>query len=250
MLSAIRNLWDTGVHHAVNGVGQPVALQLHPQPVRQPLPAWLTVSRSAEGYAMAAREGLNVLTHMETQDMATLAERIDTYRAERARWGHDPDAGVVTVMQHTLIAGDEDRLIEFADRRLEDYLRSAADLERQSVERGGAMSGGRDAHLEQSLIVDRSVRDEMVEYARERLRRGASLVGTFEECEAQVARLADVGVDEIACLIDFVGDTKTMSASLDGVERLNARFSAEGRQRQRRQAVAAFLDLDSTAEAP
>lgn len=242
-ITAVRAGWQTGVCTATNPAGKEVTLELYPRPARHPFRAWLTVSRSCEGYEMAAQEGLNVLTHMETQDLGTLADRIRDYRAMRSQYGYDPDAGVVTVMQHTLIADNGEEIAELADRQLENYLRSAADLERRSVEGGGGMSGGRETRLEQSLISDRTVRDEMVEYAKRRLRRGASLVGSYEECEAQVGRLAGIGVNEIACLIDFLDEPDAILSSLDHIERLQSRFSVERRYRQA-QAVGRFLDVE------
>jgi natural product biosynthesis luciferase-like monooxygenase protein len=245
-LRRAREYWDTGTCTATNPAGQQVTLDLHPRPARRPLRAWLTVSQSAEGWAMAAREGLNVLTHMETQDLGTLAARIGGYRAERLHCGHDPGAGIVTVMQHALIGGNGEDIDELAARELDGYLRAAADLERRSVENGGAMSGGRAAGSGQALISDHAIRDEMVTYARHRLIRGASLVGTYDECEGQVARLAEAGADEIACLIDFVTRPEDMQQTLHHIGRLHDRFSAERRRGQEARSVTRFLNPGST----
>ena len=58
----------------------------------------------------------------------------------------------------------------------------------------------------------------LIEHAFERYLGGCSLLGTFDTCRARIARLAEVGVNEVACLLDFGLDTATVLA---GLERLN-----------------------------
>jgi natural product biosynthesis luciferase-like monooxygenase protein len=247
MIRAAREMWETGRFSATNPAGQSVSLELFPRPVRPQLNGWLTVSRSLEGFVTAGEEGLNVLTHLETQDVSTLAHHISEYRLARARHGHDPCSGVVTVMQHTLI-GDRSADVERVGRKaLNAYLTSAADLEARAVRHGGVMSGGRDAAKDQTLIVDPRLREEMVTYAGKRFLRGASLIGTLEECEEQVARLAEAGVDEIACLIDFMSEEEAVWSSLASLAQLQARFFAAARKRQQDLALARFLGSDDGA---
>jgi natural product biosynthesis luciferase-like monooxygenase protein len=241
MIEAVREAWATGHFSTTNPSGRSVSLELYPRPVQPSLPAWLTVSKSREGYLHAGSAGLNVLTHMETQDVATLATRIDEYREARDASGLDPATGIVTVMQHTLIGRDRAVLDGTADDALDSYLRAAADLERQSVQHGGAMSGGRDPRTEQGLIEDATVRDDMVQFARRRLRRGASMIGTLEECESQVATLAAIGVNEIACLVDFVEEPDEIWKSLELVDELRLRFSSSDRHRRQEEAIRRFV---------
>jgi natural product biosynthesis luciferase-like monooxygenase protein len=239
MIRTISRLWETGSFAAVNPAGRPVDLQLFPRPVQARLNGWLTVSKSREGFVMAGEEGLNVLTHLETQDLATLAPHIAEYRSARERRGLDPASGVVTVMQHTLIG--DDKVQQAGREALSAYLASAADLEARSVRNGGVMSAGRDGAEEQALIVESQVREEMVAFAGRRFLRGASLMGTLDECEQQVTRLEEAGVNEIACLIDFVGTQEAAWSSLAALEELQARFSPAGRRQHEDSAIARFL---------
>jgi natural product biosynthesis luciferase-like monooxygenase protein len=250
MIRAVREIWEAGRFTAANPAGQSVSLELFPRPTRPQLNGWLTVSRSLEGFVTAGEEGLNILTHLETQDLSTLAHHVDEYRQARARHGHDPRSGIVTVMQHTLIgdrSGDAERLGREA---LGAYLSSAADLEARAVRHGGVMSGGRDPAKDQALIVEPRLREEMVAYAEKRFLQGASLIGTLQECEEQVARLQQAGVNEIACLIDFMSDEEAVWSSLASLEKLQARFSDAARRRQQELAVARFLDPTGTAGQP
>jgi natural product biosynthesis luciferase-like monooxygenase protein len=247
MIRAVREMWETGRFNATNPAGQSVSLEFFPRPTRPQLNAWLTVSKSLEGFVTAGEEGLNVLTNLETQDLSTLAHHIDEYRLSRARYGHDPRSGVVTVMQHTLIGDRSIDVERVASEALNTYLSSAADLEARAVRHGGVMSGGRDAAKDQTPIVDPRLREEMVAYAGRRFLRGASLIGTLDECEEQVTRLAEAGVDEIACLIDFMSDEAAVWSSLTWLEQLQARFSAAARKRHQDLAVARFLGSEGGA---
>jgi alkanesulfonate monooxygenase SsuD/methylene tetrahydromethanopterin reductase-like flavin-dependent oxidoreductase (luciferase family) len=109
------------------------------------------------------------------------------------------------------------------------------------------MSGGRDAGQDQSPVAQHHLREEMVTYARKRLLRSASLIGTLEECEEQVARLAEAGVNEIACLIDFMSDEEAVWSSLASLDQLQTRFSAAGRKRHQERALAQFLGSEEDA---
>jgi natural product biosynthesis luciferase-like monooxygenase protein len=245
MIRAARQIWETGRFSATNPAGQQVSLELFPRPAQPRLNGWLTVSRSLEGFVTAGEEGLNVLTHLESQDISTLAHHIGEYRLARTRHGHDPGSGVVTVMQHTLIS-DRPADVEHAGREaLNAYLTSAADLEARAVRHGGVMSGGRDSAHDQALIAEPRLREEMVAFAGRRFIRGASLIGTLGDCEEQVARLQEAGVDEIACLIDFVSEEEAVWSSLASLAQLQARFSAAARKRHEDTALTRFLGPDS-----
>ena len=51
-------------------------------------------------------------------------------------------------------------------------------------------------------------------------------MGTIESCEPMVWSLRDVGVDEVACLIDFgIGDVDEVLESLGAGKRPSAGFS-------------------------
>jgi alkanesulfonate monooxygenase SsuD/methylene tetrahydromethanopterin reductase-like flavin-dependent oxidoreductase (luciferase family) len=55
---------------------------------------------------------------------------------------------------------------------------------------------------------------ELLAYAFERYFQTSALFGTPESCLEKVERLEEVGVNEIACLIDFGIDTDSVMASL------------------------------------
>ena len=57
-------------------------------------------------------------------------------------------------------------------------------------------------------------RDQMAAFAFERYYRTSSLIGTPASCMKMIERLKEIGVDEVACLIDF-GDVMTGRGEYD-----------------------------------
>jgi hypothetical protein len=51
---------------------------------------------------------------------------------------------------------------------------------------------------------------------------GASLVGSVEDCRKVLAQVRAAGVDEIGCLVDFVGDSDAVLAGLDHLAALKS----------------------------
>jgi hypothetical protein len=56
--------------------------------------------------------------------------------------------------------------------------------------------------------------DSVVGFAVERYYRTASLIGTPQSCIPMIERLKSIGVDEVACLIDFGVDVESTLESL------------------------------------
>ena len=64
----------------------------------------------------------------------------------------------------------------------------------------------------------------LIAFAFERYFTSASLMGTLEKCMAMVDRLQAIGVDEIACLIDFGVDVDSVLASLRHLHALSEQY--------------------------
>lgn len=221
-VDAIRQVWRDGSWTGTNPLGAEVTLPVYPRPVQDELPIWVTVSRSEETFRQAGRLGANVLTHLENQDVGALADKIAIYRSALAEH-HPARTGTVTVMAHTYLAETTERAHRVAVPWLRDYLGTAVDLEATAVRGGGRMSGGRDGR--DALAEERS-RARLVELGVNRYLDGTSLIGSVEDCRPVVDALHTAGADEIACLIDFVGDRPAVLAGLDHLATLAARTGA------------------------
>jgi natural product biosynthesis luciferase-like monooxygenase protein len=239
-IATVRALWRGEPLRASDrdgGAGREVELALFPRPVQPELPVWVTSSGNAETFVSAGRIGANVLTHLIGQDLAELAEKIRGYRAARAASGLD--RGIVSLMLHTYLGEDGDRVRALVRAPFREYIRSAVSLEQMAAASGGVISGGKviDAH-----DITPEVLDQLLDRTFERYYRTAALMGTPEGCRSLVWELEQIGVDEIACLVDFGVAPDLVLASLDHLDRLRALTSEEGRRQEAALAVEAFLE--------
>jgi len=218
----LRDLWAGRPVDRTNGSGQPVSVTVQPPAASDELPLWLTASGNPRTFEAAGLLGTNVLTHLLGQDLAELSSKIDVYRAARRSAGHEPSTGQVTLMLHTLVTETDDDAWRVAYRPLRSYLRSALQLELRAAAGGGAVSGGRRIALP---ALSEAVVDELLDERCRRFFAQASLLGTVDKCERMLAAVAEAGVDEVACLVDFGAPA---SAVADSLRRLAGAFLAPG----------------------
>jgi hypothetical protein len=70
-------------------------------------------------------------------------------------------------------------------------------------------------------------REDLLAYAFERYFQASALFGTPDSCLTRVARLKEIGVDEIACLIDFGVDVDEVITGLHSLKRLKEHSNAD-----------------------
>ncbi|WP_399930815.1 MupA/Atu3671 family FMN-dependent luciferase-like monooxygenase [Streptomyces kanamyceticus] len=218
-IAAIRRAWATGTWTGTDPHGTEVTLDVFPRPVQDELPIWTTASRSEETFRQAGLLGTHVLTHLENQSIDELSGKIRTYRKARAEAGFDQ--GRVTVMMHTHVGATSEQARTVAVPWLKEYLLTAIDLESRAVEAGGAMSGGRQGR---DFMKRRDARDRLAELGVNRYLDGTSLIGSVDHCAEAARRVHEAGANEIACLVDFVGDSAAVLAGLDHLNAVREHF--------------------------
>ncbi|HET6978669.1 MAG TPA: MupA/Atu3671 family FMN-dependent luciferase-like monooxygenase [Pyrinomonadaceae bacterium] len=241
-IEQIRKLWSEGICTVSNPLGKTVSLSLYPRPVQKELPIWITSSGNPETFQAAGRVGANLLTHLENQDLKTLRDKIRLYREARAARDDDAGAGKVTLMQHTFVAQSSEEASRYGETHLTKYLSSAMELESAAVRAGGRMSSGR--NVSDAMMSDPNVRQDIVDHASHKYRKSLSLIGSLEECRQRVHQLRSIGVDEIACLIDFIDDPPAVLTSLRHLNKLKDEFSAVGLEAYKNKAISSFLADD------
>ncbi|MEF2074231.1 MupA/Atu3671 family FMN-dependent luciferase-like monooxygenase [Consotaella aegiceratis] len=201
-IEAVRAIWRGAAYHGTSGQGEPVELYCRPAPVQSELPFWMSSAGNPATFVSAGEIGANLLTHMLGQSRADLAERIALYRDARTRAAH-PGRGLVTVMLHTFVDDDPARARALADGPLKAYLATSLDLVKPlAAERGFAADSLSEADL-----------DSLLDHAVERYATQAGLIGSPASCASFIADLAEIGVDEVACLVDFgVPEAKVIEA--------------------------------------
>jgi natural product biosynthesis luciferase-like monooxygenase protein len=241
-IETVRRLWRGEPVTRKNTYGKDVEVRIFPRPIQEQLPVWITSSGNAETFASAGAVGANVLTHLIGQDIDTLEGKIRRYRQARAAAGEDPGGGTVALMLHTFLGASAEQVKAKVRGPFHEYLRAAVSLEQKAVDGGGVISGGH--RIEQHSIPERAMED-LLDVTFERYFQAGSLMGTTAGCEPLVWRLQDIGVDEIACLIDFGVDEASVLSALPYLDALRARSSTEARDRAAQQAVNAFMaDLE------
>lgn len=196
-VEVIRELWGGKPVTRRNGEGREVEITTYPRPV-QPAPRlWLTCSSSIETFELAGALGANALTALLFQKVEDLGPKIEAYRAAREAHGHDPAAGVVTLMVHTFVGQDDEEVKAAVREPFTRYLMSSMDLWR-----------GQMAHL---AGVDEA---KIAEFAFARYFHQAAMFGSVDKCAALARKFAEAGVDEIASLIDFGVAAESVLAAL------------------------------------
>jgi natural product biosynthesis luciferase-like monooxygenase protein len=219
-VETVRALWRGESGTRLTAHGRSTAIATRPRPVQQELPVWITSSGNVETYISAGRIGANLLTHLVGQDLDALAEKIRQYRAARNKAGYDPEFGIVSLMLHTFIGPDMDLVKQTVRRPFQQYIRSAVSLEMRAAASGGAISGGH--RIEEHKIPDDAMQD-LVDVTFDRYFHRAALMGTPESCLSFVHELDGIGVDEIACLVDFGVAADAVIGSMEYLDQLRAR---------------------------
>jgi natural product biosynthesis luciferase-like monooxygenase protein len=241
-IEEVRTLWRGGCLKRRDSNGREMEVRIFPEPVQRELPVWVTSSGNERTFASAGEIGANVLTHLIGQDLDELAARIRRYREARESRGRDPREGKVTLMLHTFLGRDLEAVRATVRGPFREYLRSAISLEQLAFQAGGAISGG---HSVQPHEIRERDLEDLLDLTFERYFRAASLLGTLDSCQRLLWRLDEIGVDEIACLVDFLDDAAAIRGSLPLLAELRRTFSADDLERAGAAQVDQFMaDLE------
>jgi natural product biosynthesis luciferase-like monooxygenase protein len=169
---------DLAFHGVVSAIDR---VRAYPPAVQPELPVWLTSAGSTGTFKAAGVMGAGVLG----QDLPTLAGNIAEYRS--ALGGR---TGKVALMLHTFVGAGTDQVRAVVREPLRAYLASSTELFT-----GASAADGED--------LDPALLEELLDLAFERYFTAGGLFGSVEHAAAMVQRVREIGVDEIACLVDF-----------------------------------------------
>jgi len=202
-IETVSRLWKGESIKRLNGLNKEIEVCIFPRPVQKKLPVWVTAAGNENTYRMAGENGFNLLTHLLGQDTEDLSYKISVYREAWSRHGHGGQ-GKVALMLHTFIGDNIDEIEGVVFEPFKNYLKSATSLSRFIYEEAGY--DFEDVPEEdKELMLNNSVK---------RYIQTSSLIGTETSCLDVVDKLRGIGVDEIACLIDFGIDENNVMESL------------------------------------
>jgi acyl carrier protein len=187
-------------------------VRIYPKPIQPTLPAWITTGGTPDTFEKAGEIGANILTHLLGQNIEKVAANIRAYRESRAKHGHDPDAGIVTLMLHTFLGESIQSVREQVRAPFKNYLRTSVDLIGNLIR-----SAGLNLNLNEMSPRDF---DDLLSFAFDRYFDTSGLFGTVKSCQELISSLQEIGVNEIGCLIDFGVETNAALASLNEVTTL------------------------------
>jgi natural product biosynthesis luciferase-like monooxygenase protein/FkbM family methyltransferase len=217
-VETVRRLWRGDSIRRAGGTDGEVEVEIYPKPIQPELPFWITSGGNPDTFERAGRLGANLLTHLLGQSFEDLDEKIDLYRQARHEAGHE-GRGQVSLMLHTYLGENREAVRAEVRDPFMDYLRSSFGLLNalsKSLDIGVDVGSLSEAELESFLGT-----------VFERYFESASLMGTPETCAQTAARIHDVGVDEVACLIDFGVSSDLVLRGLQSLHALKTRLQSD-----------------------
>jgi natural product biosynthesis luciferase-like monooxygenase protein len=190
----VRALWRGEALSLIDGEGERVAVKCFPRPIQAELPVWFTALGDPATFREAACRKAGVLTNLIQQDATQLAEKIALYRSERAAIGLDPASGRVAVLMHCFVAERAEDARALAEAPLARYLESTAQLAARTVRGGMGKAIDNLSDDDRAFLFGRAV---------QRYINKQSLIGSPEQLRERIEALTAIGVDEIACFVDF-----------------------------------------------
>lgn len=217
-IETVQKLWRGESIQLPSGSGKLAEIRTFPMPQQQELPAWVTIVNNPDTYIRAGAMGIGVLTNLMGQTVDDLARNIALYRESLALHGYDASVGQVTVLLHTFVGTDLQQVQEQARQPFQDYLTSSIGLFQALVKSQGLEV----ADFEKMTEDDK---DYILSAAYQRYIQTSALIGTPDSCIEIVEKLLAIGVDEIACLIDFGVEEAAVLANLPHLKTLKERIN-------------------------
>ena len=227
-IETVRRLWRGDSVKCKSGTGDEIDVRIFPAPVQHEPQIWLTAAGNIETFRLAGQFGANILTNLLGQKAEELTEKIAAYRAALREHGH-PGPGHVSLMLHTFVGPDLEEVRRKVRKPFLDYLKTSTDLIKQARWECPAFATTPDRRLQpldDSELTETEIQIIM-DHAFERYFKSSGLFGTTEMCLQMVDRLQAIGVDEIACLIDFGVDSESVLQSLPYLDEVRARSNAK-----------------------
>ncbi|MDM3844560.1 MAG: LLM class flavin-dependent oxidoreductase [Aphanizomenon gracile PMC638.10] len=230
-IEEVQALWRGETLPYPNGKGEIIEVQTLPRPIQPTLPVWITAAGNPETFQMAGARGFNILTHLLGQSLDELAAKIATYRQAYTETGHS-GAGIVSLMIHTFVGASDDIVKEIVRQPMRQYLASSLDLIKLAAWSFPTFKQKTTNDKGQFAVSHLSDPDmaEVLDFSFERYFETSGLFGTVDTCLQMVDRIKAIGVNEIACLIDYGVDTDTVLSQLPLLNELKTRANYQERE--------------------
>jgi iturin family lipopeptide synthetase A len=206
-IDAIRRAWRGETLRRAAPKGQ-METRTYPRPIQKELPVWLTCAGNPDTWTAASKLGASVLTAVLAQNIGDLARNIANYRAAEDG-GNSGARNNVSLVLHTYVGSPDENVADTVRVALSRYLETHVSIH-------DAVKGLADGKIDCAHMTEAD-KKAIVGFACERYLKYGSLIGNEEQCTDRLRYLQAIGVDEVACQIDFGLPRKV---ALDGLRRL------------------------------
>jgi natural product biosynthesis luciferase-like monooxygenase protein len=211
-IPVVQRLWRGEKLAFQNGHGKLKEIQVYPSPVQKEVNVWLTATKSDESFIYAGRKGYNVLTMLQGIDLDQLGSKIKLYRNARKESGLDESGGTVTLMLHTFVSANLPMVEEAVREPFMAYIKSALT--------------GHIKHFRPNETPTEAELNKIVGYSYERYYKTGALFGSVSDAKMIAEHAMAVGVNEIACLMDFGADYQLVMHSLPYLAQLKEEMAS------------------------
>jgi len=202
-ITELKELWAGNPVIRKNGVDKDFSINIRPVPIQKELPLWITAAGSPETFRYAGSIGANILTHMLGQSLEKLAANIAIYHEALQENGFSIEDRQVTLMLHTYMDPSEQVALGVSEQPFKDYLGSSIQLMEP---------------LARELGLDvNTQREELIELAYKKFSRDNTLIGSPASCQKMLHSIRQMGVTEVACLVDFGVENDKVLAGLEHI---------------------------------
>lgn len=211
-LEQVKALWR-GEALERQGPGQDqLSLRSFPRPLQPELPVWLTAIGNPESYRRIGARGAHLLTALLDQSPQELGAKIPIYHQALREAGHDPAAFKVAVFMHSFCGSELESVRQQVREPFKAYLAQTLNLL-------GNLSQSLGLGLNPESFSPQE-RETLLDFAFERYFEERSLMGDSRRCFERMQHFSDLGVNEIACLVDFGLPAQDVLESIERLGRL------------------------------
>jgi natural product biosynthesis luciferase-like monooxygenase protein len=210
----VQKLWRGETVTFPGAGGEQVPVTVYPRPVQKELNVWLLATKADDSFIHAGKMGYNVFTMLYGMDLDAMAKKVALYRKSRQEAGYDPATGIVSLMLHTFIHKDAQTVAKAVESPFKQYIKSSMDVHIKAMQEFKQGPGD----------IGEMEKEKILEYAYHRYFTTGAIFGTVEDGKRVVDHAIRIGVNDIACLLDFGADYDQVRSSMPYLKELVAHY--------------------------
>ena len=210
-IPVVQKLWRGETVNFPGVGGENVPTTVYPRPIQKDLNVWLLATKADDSFIHAGKMGYNVFTMLYGIDLDAMGKKIALYRKAREEAGFDPNTGTVSLMLHTMVHQDASTVEQAVEAPFKAYIKSSMNAHLKAMESGtGSM--------------DEAEKEKILSYAYHRYFTTGAVFGSVEDARKVVDHAIAVGVNDVACLVDFGVDYDMVRDSLPYLKELVSHY--------------------------